>query len=81
MLKFYALSLFYILKINTILFFFKLSYRYSGELSDFGVKLDEFATLLWENVSYCLTDYKQYFLLIMMIINNNNNKNKHLYLF
>ncbi|TMW48683.1 hypothetical protein DOY81_006226 [Sarcophaga bullata] len=23
--------------------------RYSGELSDFGVKLDEFATLLWEN--------------------------------
>lgn len=25
--------------------------RYSGELSDFGGKLDEFATLMWENVS------------------------------
>lgn len=26
-------------------------YRYSGEMGDFGVKLDDFATFMWENVS------------------------------
>ena len=32
--------------------------RYSGELSDFGVRLDEIANLLWENVSYfCYSFY------------------------
>lgn len=37
-------------------------HRYSGELSDFGTKLDELATLIWENVSFrnVLSIIKQY---------------------
>lgn len=34
-------------------FLYSCSYRYSGELRDIGIQIDELASFIWENVSYC----------------------------
>lgn len=31
---------------------FFLTHRYSGEFSDFGVQIDDLASLIWEHVSF-----------------------------